>query len=369
MIDPQFWAGKRVLVTGNTGFKGGWLSLWLARLGARVRGFSLDPPTSPSLFEAAKIGELAPTTRGDIRDYESVLTCFERQQPEIVFHMAAQPIVRRSYLNPIETYATNVMGTAHVLEAARQTVSVRVIVNVTSDKCYENREHHKGYRESDAMGGHDPYSSSKGCAELVSSAYRRSYFEAPGSEHPIALATVRAGNVIGGGDWAEDRLVPDCIRALMTGETIIVRNPDAVRPWQHVLEPLAGYLLLAQKLWEGGREYSGAYNFGPQDQDIQPVSYIVQNLVQQWQGGSWEVKSDGRFHEANLLKLDSTLARTQLGWSPQLHLDDAISLTAEWFRDHQAGKPMRDVTVSQIQRYHARTDSYLVLAETESGGG
>jgi CDP-glucose 4,6-dehydratase len=365
MTDREFWRGKRVLITGNTGFKGGWLSLWLDRLGAQVQGFSLDPPTTPSLFEVARVGERVPTTRGDVRDYESVRAHFERQQPEIVFHMAAQSVVRRSYVDPIETYATNVMGTVHVLEAARHTPGVRVVVNVTSDKCYENREQLWGYREPDAMGGHDPYSSSKGCAELVSSAYRRSYFESANTDHPVALATVRAGNVIGGGDWTEDRLVPDCIRALSNGKPIIVRNPHAIRPWQHVMEPLAGYILVAQRLWAEGTPYCGSYNFGPYDHDIQPVSFLVRSIVEGWGEGSWEVQGDERFHEAKLLSLDSTLARRTVGWCPRLHVADAVAMTVDWYRDHQFGADMEVVTWKQIQAY----ESLCVATKPRTGVG
>lgn len=351
MIDRQFWRGKRVLLTGNTGFKGGWLSLWLSSMGAEVQGFALEPPTDPSLYEAARIGEKVGTTIGNICDFQAVLNQFRAQNPEIVFHLAAQSLVRRSYREPINTYMTNVMGTVHVLEAARQSDTVRVFVNVTSDKCYENREVPWGYRECDPMGGHDPYSSSKGCAELVAAAYRRSYFETSRAERRIALASVRAGNVIGGGDWAEDRLIPDCMRALMEGRTIVIRQPDAVRPWQHVMEPIAGYLQAAQRLWEDGSRYSGAYNFGPYEQDIQPVSFLLDRILTFWPGGSWETESGSRLHEANLLTLDSTLARTKLGWAPQLSVIEALRLTVEWFREYQSGRRMDQVTLGQIQNY------------------
>jgi CDP-glucose 4,6-dehydratase len=363
MAERQFWEGKRVLVTGNTGFKGGWLSIWLDKLGAQVEGFSLDPPTSPSLFVAAKVGDRVPTTKGDIRDYAAVLRHFEQQQPEIVFHMAAQPLVRRSYSDPIETYSTNVMGTVHVLEAARKTKSVRVVVNVTSDKCYENREQPWGYRESDPMGGHDPYSSSKGCAELVSTAYRRSYFETAQSEHPIAMATVRAGNVIGGGDWAEDRLVPDCIRALVAGKPIIIRNPDAVRPWQHVMEPLAGYILVAERLRHAGATASSSYNFGPHDHDVQPVSFLVRSIVERWGEGRWEVQPDGRMHEARLLSLDSMLARRMLGWRPRLAIKEALEMTVDWYRAYLRSREMDTVTCNQIQAYDGLCQDATVANE------
>jgi CDP-glucose 4,6-dehydratase len=346
-MDQAFWNGKRVLVTGHTGFKGGWVSLWLTHLGANVTGFALPPPTQPSLYEAAKIGRCVETTFGDLRNAEAVNEAVARCRPHIVFHMAAQPLVRRSYRDPVETYATNVMGTVHVLEAIRRFGGTRVIVNITSDKCYENREMLWGYRETDPMGGFDPYSSSKGCAELVAAAYRRSYFE---SGH-TRLASVRAGNVIGGGDWAEDRLIPDCMRALSSRETIIVRRPHSVRPWQHVLEPLAGYLSYAQALYEG-KDLPPALNFGPWEADIQPVGEVVKTIVELWgDGARWQGQSDGGPHEAGLLTLDSTLARHTLGWRPNLRLGDALAFTVEWYRRFQAGDSMDAVTAQQIERY------------------
>jgi CDP-glucose 4,6-dehydratase len=356
VMGGSFWHGKRVLITGHTGFKGSWLSLWLARLGAEVEGFALSPPTDPSCFEAAGVGRHIQSHIGDIRDADAVLRQFQRQQPEIVFHLAAQPLVRLSHRDPVGTYLTNVMGTVHVLDAARRTGSARVIVAVTSDKCYENREQLWGYREHDAMGGYDPYSSSKGCAELVAAAYRRSYFESPDRER-TRLATARAGNVIGGGDWAEDRLVPDCLRALGRGETIVLRRPNAVRPWQHVMEPLAGYLTLAQKLWQGDRGVTSAYNFGPYDSEIQPVSAIVGKLVDLWGSGAWKVEPSDDLHEAGLLALDSTLARTELGWRPRLSVPDALALTVEWFRAYQAGCAMDEFTCRQIAEYEKRGES------------
>jgi CDP-glucose 4,6-dehydratase len=359
-----FWRGKRVLVTGHTGFKGSWLSLWLARLGAQVEGLALPPPTQPSCFEAAGVGRRIQSHIGDIRDAAAVLRHFRRQQPEIVFHLAAQALVRLSHRDPVGTYLTNVMGTVHVLDATRQTGSARVIVVVTSDKCYENREQLWGYREGDAMGGHDPYSSSKGCTELVAAAYRRSYFENP--NHPrTRLATARAGNVIGGGDWAEDRIVPDCLRALARGQTIIIRRHNAVRPWQHVMEPLAGYLALAQKLWHDDPGVGPAYNFGPYDSEIQPVSAIVSKIVDLWGGGSWKTEPTDNLHEAGLLALDSTLARSELGWRPQLSIPEALGLTIEWFRAYQNGCAMDEVTWRQIEQYEARVAS----AETRTVGG
>jgi CDP-glucose 4,6-dehydratase len=327
MTNSGFWSGRRVLITGNTGFKGSWLSLWLSSVGARVHGYSQPPPTDPSLFESARLGDLVPTSMGDVADFPSLLACARREEPEIVFHMAAQPLVRKSYREPVNTYMTNVMGTVHLLEAARQTPSVRVIVNVTSDKCYDNREIPWGYRECDPMGGHDPYSSSKGCAELVAAAYRKSYFSAPGASSPVRLASGRAGNVIGGGDWAEDRLVPD------------------------VLEPLSGYLLLAEKLWNAGPAVSPAYNFGPYSHDVQPVSYLAERIIGHWPNGRLEVHASGNLHEAHLLTLDSTLAGSELGWAPRLCLDDAIRMTVEWYRSFQEGKEMRSATLGQIEQY------------------
>lgn len=323
------------------------MSSWLARLGAHVTGFALPPPTEPSLYEASKIGSCVDSIIGDLRNLEAVTEAVACCRPDIVFHMAAQPLVRRSYRDPVETYATNVMGTVHVLEAVRRFEETRVIVNITSDKCYENREMLWGYRETDPMGGFDPYSSSKGCAELVAAAYRRSYFESG----PTRLVSVRAGNVIGGGDWAEDRLIPDCMRALSSRETIIVRRPHSVRPWQHVLEPLAGYLSYAQGLYEG-KDLPPALNFGPSEADMQRVGKVVNTIVELWgDGAHWEAQSDGGPHEAGLLTLDSTLARHTLGWRPNLRLGDALAFTVEWYRRFEAGEPMDVVTAEQIMRY------------------
>lgn len=350
-MDPSFWKGKRVLVTGHTGFKGGWMSLWLTGMGAEVTGYALPPPTSPSLYEAAKIGTTVDNITGDIRDIEAVNRAISASRPEIVFHMAAQPLVRRSYRDPVETYATNVMGTVHVLEALKRSPATKVVINITSDKCYDNREVLWGYRETDPMGGFDPYSSSKGCAELVAAAYRRSFFEEAG----IRLASVRAGNVIGGGDWAEDRLIPDCMRALSEGETIVIRRPNAIRPWQHVLEPLAGYLLYAQRLYEG-QELPPALNFGPWEADVQPVGEVVAQIVALWgDSARWEVQNGGGPHEAGLLTLDSTLARHKLSWQPRLRLAEALQFTVDWYRRFQSGADMQAITQNQIERYTSCT--------------
>jgi len=347
---PSFWAGKRVVVFGHTGFKGAWLSLWLHRLGAAVFGVSL-PPEEPSLFAATGLDSLLDTHFADIRDPDGVANATARIQPQIIFHLAAQSLVRRSYRDPVETYATNVMGTVHVLAAAAQIPSVRCIVIVTSDKCYENREWLWAYRENEALGGHDPYSSSKACAELVTAAWRRS-FCGPDAGRSIGIASVRAGNVIGGGDWAEDRLVPDCMRALADRQPIGIRNPLAVRPWQHVLDPLCGYLVLTERLWDDPVGYGEAWNFGPADTDARPVGWIVSRIVERWgDGARWEsVASDTR-HEAKLLKVDASKARTRLGWSPRLRLEVGLNWTVEWYKEHARGQSAREMTENQIVRF------------------
>lgn len=352
--DPSFWRGRRVLVTGHTGFKGGWLSLWLQQLGALVTGYALDPPTKPSLFEVAAVGSGMESITGDIRDLERLSFAMQAADPEIVIHLAAQPLVRNSYLDPVGTYATNVMGTVHVLEAARHLVGLRVVLNVTSDKCYENREWLWGYREDEPMGGHDPYSNSKGCAELVTSAYRRSFFN---DHRPCtALASARAGNVIGGGDWAPDRLIPDAVRAFVCGEPLRVRHPDAVRPWQHVLEPLAGYLSLCEKLWREPRCYAEPWNFGLNDEEAKPVSYLAQALVEQWgESAAWEADGGSHPYEAHHLKLDANKARTRLGWKPRWSLDHALRQTVAWYKAWRAGQDVRVLTLRQIDTYMQQT--------------
>lgn len=348
-----FWEGKKVLVTGHTGFKGSWLSLWLQSQGAKVSGFSLQPPTSPSLFEVAHIGEGMRSQIGDIRDFGRLSSMLAEEKPDVVFHLAAQPLVRYSYVNPVETYATNVMGTVHLLEAVRQVESVRVVVNITSDKCYENREWVWGYRENEAMGGYDPYSSSKGCAELVASAYRNSFFnEKDYAKHGVALASVRAGNVIGGGDWAGDRLIPDILRAIEAGQPVVIRSPHAIRPWQHVLEPLSGYMLLAEKLWESGPDFAEGWNFGPNDDDAKPVGWIVKKMTEQWgDGATWETDDRKHPHEAHYLKLDCSKAKSRLGWYPRWNIEKALGEVISWQRAHLAGKNMRDITLAQIKDY------------------
>lgn len=343
------WAGRRVLVTGHTGFKGSWLSLWLHGMGARVSGLALPPPTTPSLFETARIGALVRHHEGDVRDCAAVRAVFEAERPEIVFHLAAQPLVRLSYAQPVETYATNVMGTVHVLDAARQVPGVAAVVCVTSDKCYENREWAWPYRESDPMGGHDPYSSSKGAAELVVSAWRRSYPDGP------AIASVRAGNVIGGGDWAADRLIPDLVRAFEAGAAPLIRAPDSVRPWQHVLEALGGYLMIGERLLAGDRAFADGWNFGPSDEDARPVGWIVERMRAAWGGEAQALRPDTgpRPHEAGLLRLDCSRARAALGWRPALRLDQALDWIVAWHKAVARGTDARDMTLAQIADYRA----------------
>lgn len=355
-MNLDFWRGKRVFVTGHTGFKGSWLSLCLQEAGAVVTGYSLLPPTNPSLFEVADVTSGMTSIIGDIRDFSSVLAAVREHRPDVLFHLAAQSLVRHSYSNPRDTYETNVMGTVNVLEALRQAGGVRAVVIVTSDKCYENREWVWPYRENEPMGGHDPYSSSKGCAELVSAAFRNSYFkQADFSKHGTALATARAGNVIGGGDWAADRLVPDIVRALLAGQSVQIRNPGAIRPWQHVMEPLSGYLLLAQKLYDSGPLHADAWNFGPAEDETIPVSWIVARLVELWgHGASWHADDENHPHEATLLKLDSSKARGLLGWHPKLRLDETIEWLVDWYKSNAAGYPMRDITLGQIRSYAAK---------------
>lgn len=348
----NFYSGKRIFVTGHTGFKGSWLCLWLAKLGAEVTGYALEPPTNPSLFQLARINELTNSQHGDVRDFKHLADCLKRCAPDVVFHLAAQPLVRDAYRSPIETYATNVMGTVHLLEAVRACPSVRAVVNVTTDKCYENPEHQRPFCESDPLGGFDPYSSSKACAELASSAYRLSFFA--GQENvsqSVALATARAGNVLGGGDWAAERLLPDCFRALIAGEEIVLRNPDAVRPWQHVLEPLSGYLQLAKKLYVEGGAFAEAWNFGPAAKDCQPVSQLVAQVCQLWGDGRWQVAPDPILHEAGCLRLNTTKAQQRLGWQPRWNLAQALTACVDWVRAWQQGGDMRLLCLNQISAY------------------
>jgi CDP-glucose 4,6-dehydratase len=371
----MFWRGKRIFLTGHTGFKGSWLSLWLQMLGADVTGFALHPPTSPSLFEAASVAEGMQSLTGDIGDLPHLKQALQASAPEIVIHMAAQSLVRVSYQNPILTYQTNAMGTAHVLEAVRDTPSVAAVLIVTSDKCYENQNWLRGYRESDTLGGHDPYSNSKACAELIVSAYRSSFFNAATADkRPVALASARAGNVIGGGDWAQDRLVPDMVKAFAEQRPVKVRNPQAVRPWQFVLDPLRGYLLLAQRLHEEGTAFAGAWNFGPYPDDAQPVCEVVESFASAWRSPvSWELDEGEHAHETQMLQLDWSKASQHLGWYPVLRLLDALSLTSEWYQHFLNGGSAREKCHEQIANYCAmldrETNSSFVIQKSASSSG
>lgn len=347
------WNNKRVLITGHTGFKGGWLSLDIVSRGAKIVGVALEPATNPNLFTAARIESLIQSQIIDVRNFSSLLAVVRETKPEIVFHLAAQPLVRRSYAQPLETFDTNVMGTANILEAVRCVGSARVIIVVTTDKCYENREWPWGYREIDPLGGHDPYSASKAAAEMVAAAYRSSYF--PPREfarHGVSLATVRAGNVIGGGDWSEDRLIPDMVRAFTEGRPVVIRNPHAVRPWQHVLEPIEGYVQLAEKLWDEPAKFASAWNFGPDLSDAIPVGEVVKMFAACWgNGAGWELDSTPQSHEAGLLRLDCSKAAVELGWTPHLHIQDAVQMTADWYHYFLDGTDMMQYTTSQIASY------------------
>ena len=349
-MNRAFWQGKRVFLTGHTGFKGGWLALWLADMGAEVHGYALKSPTEPNFLAICNLRSRIKTSNiADIRDATALSAAIRAAQPEIVLHLAAQSLVRYSYEAPIETFSVNVMGTANLLEIVRHTPAVKAVVNVTTDKCYENREWVWPYRETEAMGGHDPYSSSKGCSELVTAAYRRSFMESAG----IHLASARAGNVIGGGDWAADRLIPDFLRALDAGQTLTIRSPRATRPWQHVLEPLSGYLTLAEKLYTDGADFAEAWNFGPEESDARPVQWIVEHLCGQVPGSSWHCDASPQPHEANYLKLDSSKAKARLGWHPRWNLALALSNTLAWYNAWKSGKDMAETSLAQIREYEA----------------
>jgi CDP-glucose 4,6-dehydratase len=349
-VTRSFWAGKRVFLTGHTGFKGGWLALWLDELGAEVHGYALRPPTQPNLFDATGLAHrIASSTIADIRDEATLTKAMRAARPEVVLHLAAQPLVRQSYLDPVETFATNVMGSVHLLEAVRKLDCVRAVMNVTTDKCYENDGRAEPYREGDPMGGHDPYSSSKGCAELVTAAYRRSFLSSKG----VRVASARAGNVIGGGDWATDRLIPDFLRAIDSGRALEIRSPHSTRPWQHVLDPVSGYMMLAQRLYEGGEAFDGAWNFGPSLEDAKPVQWIVQRLCESIPGATWRVVQSPQPHEAHTLSLDSSRARGQLGWRPRWPLPEALARTLAWHQAWKADHDLHAMCVEQISAHQA----------------
>ena len=348
-MNRAFWKGKKVFLTGHTGFKGSWLSLWLQDCGAILTGYALAPNTQPNLFDAALVANGMESVIGDVRDLEKITKTMSDFSPDVVIHMAAQPLVRLSYKNPVDTYSTNVMGTVNLLEAVRKTASVKAVVNVTTDKCYENKEWIWGYREHEPMGGHDPYSNSKGCSELITAAYRSSFFNYLGS---AKIASGRAGNVIGGGDWAEDRLIPDIFKAFGNKKPVVVRNPSATRPWQHVLEPLSGYLVLAERLYNDGDDYAEGWNFGPEDGDVKPVREIIEYLVERWgAGASWLHDKSDQPHEAQLLKLDISKAKTILEWVPRWSLFRALDSIIDWEKAWVNGEDIKALTLAQIREF------------------
>jgi CDP-glucose 4,6-dehydratase len=364
MIDRVFWKQRKVLIVGHTGFKGSWLSILLQRLESQVTGYALPPPTRPSLFEDAGIANGMTSVEGDIRDLARLSAVMCEQRPEIVVHMAAQPLVRQSYADPIGTFDTNIMGTVNVLEAVRRTASVRAVVVVTSDKCYANKEWVWRYREEDPLGGHDPYSASKACTEIVAASYRDSFL----AHNNIALATVRAGNVVGGGDWATDRLVPDAVRALMRNESVQLRNPGAVRPWQHVLEPLHGYLMVAEALFNNRPEAAGAWNFGPDESGAMAVSWIVSGIVKRWGDGlDWGHNNGTNPHEAKVLTLDSSKSRALLNWTPLLSTDGTLDWTVEWYKGYADGENARALTLRQIERYEQQSQARNTVWTSAAG--
>lgn len=351
-IDTLFWNGKRVFITGHTGFKGSWLSYWLSELGANVMGYALKPSTSPSLFDVLSLDRSSDSVIGDIRDLNHLMKTVSEFKPEIIFHLAAQAIVRESYKDPIETFQTNVIGTANLLESVRACNSVKAVICVTSDKCYENREWDWKYREIDSMGGWDPYSSSKGCAELVTASYRRSFFRNGKQSHPAGIASARAGNVIGGGDWSKDRLIPDIMKSFSKSEPVIIRNPVSVRPWQYILDLLHGYILLAERLYDKPEKYSEAWNFGPSDDDEQSVEFITNRMIESWgKGASWKLDQGANPHEANYLKLDSSKARMHLDWSTRIDLTKALNSLTKWYKNFYTGADMIEFTRMQIKEF------------------
>ncbi|AFY36961.1 CDP-glucose 4,6-dehydratase [[Leptolyngbya] sp. PCC 7376] len=348
-MQSSFWESKKVLVTGHTGFKGSWLSLLLSHWGADVIGYALKPPSEPSLFYSVQLDELVNSIEGDVRNYDYLKKIIQEHKPDVIFHMAAQSLVLPSYQDPITTYSTNVMGTVNLLEAVRKVGTVKVVVNVTSDKCYKNKEWFWGYRENEEMGGYDPYSNSKGCAELITSAFRDSFFYQSDS---VALASVRAGNVIGGGDWATNRLVPDIVRALVQNEVVTIRSPNAIRPWQHVLEPISGYITLAEKMWSDSQKFSQGWNFGPNDNDVKPVKWITQYLTNAWPTkGAWKLDEEAQLHEANYLKLDCSKARKILQWKPVMNLEQSLEWIISWYSLYYQREDVREITLEQIQQY------------------
>ncbi len=353
MIQNKFWKGKKVFLTGHTGFKGSWLAIWLNAMGAKVIGYALKPPTKPSIFKLCRIDKITKTIIGDIRDKNKLEKSILKFKPEVIIHMAAQPLVRESYKNPHETYETNIMGTVNLFEAARKCKTVKAIVNVTTDKCYENKEHLRGYKEDEPMGGYDPYSSSKACSEIVTSAYRSSFFNPKDyKKHGVALASARAGNVIGGGDWAEDRLIPDIIKAISKGKKVVIRSPKAIRPWQHVLEPLSGYLNLAEKLYKNGNKYACSWNFGPKDADAKGVEWIVKRMCAKWGNNvAYKVDKGKHPHEANYLKLNCLKAKTEMNWVPKWNLANAIDKTIEWTLAYTKKEDLHKMCLKQINEY------------------
>jgi len=355
-MNSQFWKGKTVLLTGHTGFKGSWLSLWLQKVGCNLIGYSKSIPTKPSLFESANVEHGMTSIMGDVCDYDQLEKTINEFKPEIVIHMAAQSILPESYKIPLETYATNVMGTVNLFESVRKIGGVKVILNITSDKCYQSTKSSGSYTENDPMGGYDPYSSSKGCAELITSSFRNSFFNPSKYEHHgVALASARAGNVIGGGDWAPFRLIPDFIRSVLDGKSIKIRHPDAVRPWQYILDPLNGYLLLVEKLWDNGPKYSEGWNFGPSENNVKPVKWIIESLSKNWKIEIKSQPNENDFHEENFLSLDSSKARKKLGWLPKMQLDTALQWTSEWYLQYEQKTDLRKFTEQQIDNYMSLT--------------
>ena len=353
-VDKKFWNKKKVFITGHTGFKGSWLSLWLTDMGAVVKGFSLEPPTNPSLFIEANLAAYLDTTSGDIRDSMSLKRSFEEFEPEIVFHLAAQPLVEHAYLNPVETIETNIMGTVNLLEVVRENPKVRALINITTDKVYENLDWVWGYRETDRLGGNEPYSSSKSCSELLTNAYRNSYFKKNSKPLPL-VASARAGNVIGGGDWTKTRLIPDVLDAFEKGVPAIIRNPHATRPWQHVLEPLSGYMMLAQQLYHGRTDYDTCWNFGPNQNNLEPVSWVVDQMAKLWDDKTtWETKETEKYYEARSLKLDISKSTTKLLWSPKFNTEEALKLTVEWYKGWACGDDARKLCLEQIKKFQTQ---------------